>query len=135
MLSPWPCYRFDNRVGTTVWRCSLTRWCLASLLGSWGSEVIKNTVFPSATPWRVSGLLSLLWRCRLSGFPPYEVSRDKIKILYQHVCHLSTIPSVFSDKTCLASWLEHFSKAWMISVDVLFEKRGKKENIVLIFFI
>ena len=124
MLSPLPPHRCESQEGTTVWCPSLAPLCLASSPGRGGTEVIKNTASPSVWAWCVSGLLSL-WRCRLSGFPPYEVTGDKTKIRYQHVCQLSTIPSVFPDKTRLASWLQNFHKAWTILTDAT-----KKGNVI-----
>lgn len=124
MLSHLLPYRCESQRGTTVQRPSLAPLCLASLLGHGGTEVIKNTASPSAGARCVSGLLSL-WRCRLSGFPPYEVIADKTKIRYQHVCQLSTIPSVFPDKTRLASWPQNFHKAWTIPTDA-----WKKGNVI-----
>lgn len=117
-------YRCESQEGTTVWCPSLAPLGRASLPGRGGTEVIKNTASPSVWARCVSGLLSL-WRCRLSGFPPYEVIGDKTKIRYQHVCQLSTIPSVFPDKTRLASWLQNFHKAWTILTDA-----SKKGNVI-----
>lgn len=123
-LSPPLPYRCASQKATAVQYPPLTPLCLASSPGHSGTEVIKNTASPSVGTPRVSGLLSL-WRCRLSGFPPYEVSRDKTKIRYQLVCQLSTIPSVFPDKTRLASWLLNFHKAWMILTDA-----SKQGNVI-----
>lgn len=105
-LSPWPCYRFHSRKGTAVWFLSLTPPVhVASFLGGWGTKVIKNTAFPSATHGAFLALyfyfvLFFLWRCMLSSFLAYEVTGET-KILYQHVCQLSTTPSVFPDKALL----------------------------------
>ena len=125
MLSPLLSYRCASQEGMTVQGPSVAPLCLASLLGHGGTEVIKNIASPSVRAWCVSGLLLLL-RFRLSGFPPHEVIEDKTKIRYQHVCQLSTIPSVFPDKTRLASWLENFHKAWTILTDA-----SKKGNVII----
>lgn len=51
--------------------------------------------------------------CQPPPPPPCGVTGDKIKnkIRYQHVCQLSTIPSVLTDKTRLASELRSFHEA------------------------
>lgn len=126
ILSSLPPYRCESQEGTTAWFPALAPLCLASLPGHGGTEVIKNTASPSVRAWCVSGLLSL-WRCRLSGFPAYEVIGDKTKIRYQHVCQLSTIPSVFPDKTRLASWPQISHKAWTILTEA--SKKGKCDKI------
>lgn len=124
MVSPSPSYRCESQEGTIVWCPSLARLFLASFLGRSGAEVIKNTASSSVSTLCVSGLLSF-WKCRLSGFTPCEVIGDKTKIRYQLVCQLSTFPSVFPDKTRLASWLHNFHKAWTIPIDA-----SKKGNVI-----
>lgn len=56
---------------------------------------------------------------------PMKLLKIKPKNLYQHVRQLSTIPSVFPDKTRLASRLKNFCKAWTILVNVSKKKKKK----------
>lgn len=110
MLSPLPPYRCESQEGTTAWRPSLAPLCLASSPGRGGTEVIKNTASPSVQRTVCFWPFVALKMQACQAFPPYEVIGDKTKIRYQHVCQLSTIPSVFPDKTRLASRAPEFPR-------------------------
>lgn len=98
----WQPRRHNARVLPSQHPCICHRCCTAvalSLLKTQPPHLSEPGVF-LAFPW--------LWRCMLSSFPRCEAIGDKTKIRYQHVCQLSTIPSVCTDKSRLTSLPRYF---------------------------